>query len=264
MPLDAETRHYLYIWIRRFIFWAVFGYAVPEAAWWLGAPGAVYGLMLNVAGLVLALLAIIFLLQNRAPIARWIAGPPANASGWGRIRRSFAEIWPVLAVLYICGIYLIHALRIEGGFLYVARATTLSLVVIVGAQLLVRSIRELSRRGFAITPQLKAQFPALEQRANRYLPILTGLASGAVYLLAALTVLQAWNIRAFAWIESGFRPTGHRKPAVDRHRTGRRHRRSGDGRRRDRAHLEGDRRERPAAPDPGSHIAAAASHGNPA
>jgi moderate conductance mechanosensitive channel len=137
VPLDAETRNYLYIWIRRFVFWAVFGYAVPEAAWWLGAPGAVYGLMLNVAGLVLALLTIIFLLQNRAPIARWIAGAQVAASGWGRIRRSLAEIWPILAVLYVCGIYLIYALRIEGGFLYVARATTLSLVVIVGAQLLV-------------------------------------------------------------------------------------------------------------------------------
>ena len=210
VPLDAETRHYLYIWIRRFVFWAVFGYAVPEAAWWLGASGAVYALMLNVAGLVLALLAIVFLLQNRAPIAQWIAGTPAAASGWGRIRRTLAEIWPVLAVLYVCGIYLIYALRIQGGFLYVTRATTLSLVVIVAAQLLVRSIRELSRRGFAISPQLKAHFPTLEQRANRYLPILTGLASGVVYLLAALTVLQAWNIRAFAWIESdvGRRLTG--------------------------------------------------------
>src|SRR5262249_52461488 len=134
VPLDTETRNYLYIWIRRFIFWAVFGHAVPKAAWWLGAPGAVYALMLNVAGVVVALLAIVFLLQNREPIARWIAGAPTTASGWGRVRRSLAEIWPVVAILYVCGMYLIYALRIEGGFLYVARATTLSLVVIAGAQ----------------------------------------------------------------------------------------------------------------------------------
>jgi small-conductance mechanosensitive channel len=200
--LDAETRNYLYIWTRRFVFWAVFGYAVPEAAWWLGAPGAVYALMLNVAGLVLALLAIIFLLQNRAPIARWIAGAPATASGWGRVRRSLAEIWPVVAILYICGIYLIYALRIQGGFLYVARATTLTLVVIVCAQLLVRSILEASRHGFAIAPELRTQFPTLEQRANRYIPILTGLTGAVVYFIAALTVLQAWNIGAFAWLGS--------------------------------------------------------------
>jgi hypothetical protein len=54
VPLDGETRNYLYIWVRRFILWAVFGYAVPEAAWWLGVPGAIYALMLNAVGLVLS------------------------------------------------------------------------------------------------------------------------------------------------------------------------------------------------------------------
>ena len=63
LPIAAETRNYLYIWVRRFTFWAIYGYAVPEAAWWLGIPGALYTLMLNLVGLVLALLAIIFLLQ---------------------------------------------------------------------------------------------------------------------------------------------------------------------------------------------------------
>jgi len=201
LALDAETRNYVYIWIRRFVLWAVLGYAVPEAAWWLGAPGAIYALMLNVVGLVIALLAIIFVLQNRALIAKWIAGT-STISGWGRIRRSLAEIWPVLAVIYISGIYLIYALRIHGGFAYVARATTLSLIVIVAAQVFARFIRELSRRGFAISPELNAQFPTLEQRANRYIPILTGLTAAIVYLLAALTVLQAWSVAAFAWLGS--------------------------------------------------------------
>jgi len=201
VPLDAETRNYLYIWIRRFVIWAVFGYAVPDAAWWLGVPGAIYGLMLNAVGLVIALLAIIFVLQNRAAIAKWIAGAP-TPSGWGRIRRSLAEIWPVLAVIYISGIYLIYALRIHGGFAYVARATTLSLIVIVAAQVFIRFVRELSRRGFAISPELKVRFPTLEQRANRYIPILTGLAGILVYLLAALTVLQAWSVGAFGWLDT--------------------------------------------------------------
>jgi moderate conductance mechanosensitive channel len=200
VPLDAETRHYLYIWTRRFVLWAILGYAVPEAAWWLGVPGAIYALMLNSVGLVLALLTVIFVLQNRAQIAKWIAGPPGTASGWGRIRRSLAEIWPVLAIIYISGIYLIYALRIQGGFAYVARATTLSLIVIVAAQVVVRFIREMSRRGFAISAELKAQFPTLEQRANRYIPVLSGLMGVVIYLLATLTVLQAWSVGAFGWL----------------------------------------------------------------
>ncbi len=202
LPIDAETRNYLYIWAKRFTFWGIYGYAVPEAAWWLGIPGALYTLLLKLAGLVLALLAVVFLLQNRRAIAGWIAGDGISASGWSRVRRTLSEVWPLLAIFYIIGVYAIYALHIEGGFVYVLRATVLSVVVIVAARVMVHSIRSLSRRGFAVSPQLKAQFPTLEQRANRYIPVLTGLTGAVVFLVAGLTVLQAWDVRAFAWLDS--------------------------------------------------------------
>jgi small conductance mechanosensitive channel len=204
VPIDLETRNYLYIWIRRFTFWAIFGYAVPEAAWWLGIPGALYALLLKTVGLVLAVLAIIFLLQNRSNVAAWIAGEPVAGSGWSRVRRTLAETWHLLAILYIIGAYLIYALHMEGGFTYVLRATLLSLMLIVAARLLVSFVQRVARRGFAIKLELKAQFPTLEQRANRYIPILTGLVSVVIHLLALLTILQAWNVSAFAWFGTDF------------------------------------------------------------
>ena len=108
----------------------------------------------------------------------------------------------MLAIFYIGGLYAIYAVHIEGGFVYVARATALSVLVIVAARVLAHSIRGLSRRGFAISPQLQAQFPTLEQRANRYVPILTGLASTVLYVVAGLSVLQAWEVSAFAWLDT--------------------------------------------------------------
>ncbi len=30
VPIDAETRNYLYIWVKRFTFWGIYGYAVPR------------------------------------------------------------------------------------------------------------------------------------------------------------------------------------------------------------------------------------------
>jgi small conductance mechanosensitive channel len=141
----------------------------------------------------------------------WIAGEPAAASGWSRIRRTLGETWHLLAILYVIGAYLIYALHIESGFSYVLRATLLSLILIVAARLLVSFVQRLSRRGFAIKPELKAQFPTLEQRANRYIPILTGLVSTVIYFLALLAILQAWNVAAFAWFgtDLGWRMTGH-------------------------------------------------------
>jgi small conductance mechanosensitive channel len=211
LPIAPETRNYVYIWVRRFTFWGIFGYALPEAAWWLGIPGALYALLLKTVGLVLAVLAIIFILQNRMTVAAWIAGEPkAASSGWSRVRRTLGETWHLLAILYITGAYLIYALHMEGGFTYVLRATLLSLILIIAARLLVSLVQRWSRRGFAIKPELKAQFPTLEQRANRYVPILMGLVSVVIYFLALLAVLQAWNIAAFAWFGSdlGRRMTG--------------------------------------------------------
>jgi small-conductance mechanosensitive channel len=209
LSLDEERRHSLYIWTKRFAGWAVYGYAVPAAAWWLGVPGALYALMLKAVALVLAILAVVFALQNRAAVAGWIAGPagpgvplPAepeagpSAAGWRRMRKSLGEIWHVLVVFYIAGIFAIYALHIDGGFSYVLRATALSLLVILAARLLVRRI---SRHSLAVMPDLRARFPTLGQRANRYSSLLIGLAAVLVYLFAALAVLAAWDVPSFAW-----------------------------------------------------------------
>src|SRR5260221_9563144 len=85
-----------------------------------------------------------------------------------------------------------------------------NLVAIIGARLLVRFAERASERGFAIAPDLTTRFPTLEQRANRYLPVLTGLVRGIVYLVALLVVLQAWDIGSFAWFatELGRKATG--------------------------------------------------------
>ena len=82
--------------------------------------------------------------------------------------------------------------------------------MIVGAPLLVRLAERASERGFAIAPDLKVRFPTLEQRANRYLPILSGLIRVVVYVAALLILLQAWDIGSFAWFgtELGRRMTG--------------------------------------------------------
>jgi len=204
IPASEETRNYLLIWVRRFTGWGIFGYALAAATWWLGVPGGIYALLLKISALVLAILGVVFILQNRAVIAGWIAGSDtAESAGLSRVRRRLAEIWHILAIVYVGAIYLAYALRVEGGSGFILRATLVSLVVIVGARLLVRFIEQLSAQGFAVAPDLQARFPELEKRTNRYLPILTGLSAVGIYALAFLLVLQAWDVRSFAWFETG-------------------------------------------------------------
>jgi small-conductance mechanosensitive channel len=215
--LGEESRSYLYLWIKRFVYWLVYGYAMTGSTWWLGVPGSIYSLLLRAVGLVLAILAVIFVLQNRVPVGDWLRGRQSpdravsdNASGWLILRRRFADIWHVLAIAYIVGIYLVYALRVEGGFVFVLRATLISVAVLLTARIVVGLTRRASRRGFAIGDDLKSKFPTLEARANRYLPILTVLAATLIYAFSFLAVLQAWNISAFSWFgtDLGRRLTG--------------------------------------------------------
>src|SRR5438045_2889674 len=204
IPASEETLNYLLIWVRRFASWGIFGYALAAATWWLGVPGGIYALLLKISALVLAIFSIVFILQNRAVVAGWIEGSDTTESdGLSRMRRRLAEIWHIPAIVYVGAIYLAYALRVEGGSGFILRATLVSLVVIVGARLLVRFIEQLSAQGFAVAPDLKARFPELEKRTNRYLPILTGLSAIGIYTLAFLLVLQAWDVRSFAWFETG-------------------------------------------------------------
>ena len=204
-----ETRTYLYIWTRRFVAWTIYGYAVAEAAWWLGVPGGIYTTLLKSAGLVLAVLAIIFVLQNRQSLGGVIrgrrAGPEeaASRSGWQVLRHRLADTWHVLAIVYIIGIYAVYALQIPGGFTFLLRATLVSIVLVLGAGILVRIVSSLADRGFAIHPDLQKRFPTLETRANRYVPVLSAVASAVIYLFAGLALLQAWGADILGWFASG-------------------------------------------------------------
>ena len=209
--IGEETRNYLYIWARRFVNWSIYGYALAAAAWWLGVPGAIYVLLLRGTLLVLGILSVVFVLQNRTAVAEVLRGKPsaagapgaaAESHGWRLFRQRLADTWHILAIVYMAGIFGNYFLRIDAGFVFVFRVTVLSLVILVAAAVIVRGVRRLSQRGFAIGEDLKLRFPTLELRANRYLPGLTIAASLVVYFFAALALLQAWGIDAFAWFDT--------------------------------------------------------------
>jgi len=205
-PLGEETCNYLYIWIRRFANFGLYGFAIAGCSWWLHAPGAIYAILLRIVILVLGILAIIFVLQNKTTVATWMRGSGEPVSGRGRgwrlLRQRLAAVWHILAIIVVVGTFGVSVLHIEGGFLVLLRATLLSVVVVLAGGLAVQFINRASEHGFAIKPELKARFPTLESRTNRYIPILTTLASVAIYAVAALALRQAWGIDAFGWVQT--------------------------------------------------------------
>ncbi|WP_252181239.1 mechanosensitive ion channel domain-containing protein [Azospirillum sp. B4] len=235
-PVGDETAHYIYIWVRRIALTAVYGYFVAQVAYQLGLPFRPYMALLKVVGLIVGVMLVILVLQNRQNVADWMRGrapatpedlpedgaleaqlaaeisgdsplvmvPPPNPSAWGLVRRRLAEIWHILAIVYLIAIYGIWALEVKGGFGFVSRATLVSVVTLIVARLAMEGIDRLIQRGFAIPDDLKRQYPLLESRANRYLPILHRGTKVVVWVVALLTLLQAWGMDSFGWLSTPF------------------------------------------------------------
>jgi small conductance mechanosensitive channel len=215
--MSDESANYAYIWVSRLTAVSVYGYFFAEAALLLGLPSSAYALLLRAIGLFVCGMVIVVILQNRAMVADWLRGraveagsaavePPGEpkTSGIGNLRQRLADVWHVLAMVYVVATYGIWALDVPGGFEFLLRGTVLTAVVLGLLRLLLGLVQRGVARGFALSGELKARYPRLEGRANRYLPVFERLIRAVLYLLAALWLLEIWGVDSFGWMASDF------------------------------------------------------------
>lgn len=195
--ISGESAEYIIAWTGRLMTIAVYGYFAAKVALLLGLPLSAYMVLLRLLGLVLAGLAIVLILQNRHSVAGWIRGHAEQPS---RIRARLADIWHILAIVYVVGFYFVWALAIPGGFQFLLRATLLTIGLIVGAQLLLFGLGFLLRKAFALSAETMEDHPGLEERANRYLPAVRRLAKAFVFIGVAFAILEVWGFGTLTWL----------------------------------------------------------------
>jgi small-conductance mechanosensitive channel len=195
-----ETANYIFLWTRRLAYIVVYGYFLAQAALPMGIPPASHAILVKLLGLLLVLLLVMLVLQNRKEVAGYIRGGADDA--FGQLRRGFSGIWHILLIIYLVAVYGVWALELPGGFAFVLRATVLSIVVLAAARGILELARRGVRRGFALSDEQKARFPLLEARANRYLPVLQTTIRVLIYGIAVLTLLDVWGVDVFGWLSS--------------------------------------------------------------
>ena len=206
-----ETAAYVTVWVRRIVVVAIAGYAVAEAGLLFGLPWSAYDAILRLSLLVVTLLMVIVILQNRTQVADALrAAPLAEDEVPDRARRLFrglrdrlADVWHLLAILWLFALWGVWALEVRDGFARLMRVTAMTVAILAAAKLADVLLRRAILRGFRITPELAQRYPGLEARANRYLPVLKALGSGIIAALALLFLLEAWGLDAFAWFGRG-------------------------------------------------------------
>jgi small-conductance mechanosensitive channel len=207
LPMSAETAGYWFVWLRRLVGLAVYGSAFAAVALLVGLPLPAYDILLKALGFILAALLVVLIFQNRAAVAQWLRGNCDAAkrrtpAGLRVLRARVADVWHILASLYVIGFYGVWAAQIPGGFDFIARASAISVLVVLAVRMLVGAGDGLLKRYFSIGAELKQRFPGLEARADRYLPILMTVLHVTLYAIAAFTLAQAWGLGAFDWLRT--------------------------------------------------------------
>lgn len=230
-----ETAQYLLIWIRRVTIVGVYGYFAGEAMRVLGLPATPHAAWLKLVGLLVTSMLIVLILQNRGTVAQALRGRPEPGPGdrddalrallageatgneqapppsLSQVRRQaalslarqrLADVWHILAILYLGAVYLIWALEIAGGFDFVLRATLVTGAILVVSRLLSEALDQLVDRGLKVPDDVRIAYPGLEERANRYLPFLRRVAQVVLGLFTLLLLLQAWGADALSWLGS--------------------------------------------------------------
>jgi small conductance mechanosensitive channel len=204
--LNDETAAYLYIWTRRLAVIVIYGYFLAEVVMILGADIGVKAFILKLVGLITVAMLIVLVLQNRKIMSDWLRGRAAadeavgQPGAFGVFRRRLADVWHVLVSLYLVAFYVVWVLNI--GFVFLLRATVLTIVVLLLARLLIIASTQVVERAFRVGHDLTLRFPGLEARANRYLPALGRVLRLLIYVVAGLLILQAWGVESLAWLTS--------------------------------------------------------------
>jgi small-conductance mechanosensitive channel len=214
LRIGDETAGYLYIWSKRLIRLTVFGYLTVVTASVLELPYGGLTALTYLVGLVVAAMLVVLILQNRHPVADWLRGRRHGAAhgvagedaavtrAVSTARRRFADVWHLVAIAYVGATFAIWALGINGGFAFILRATVLTVLALVLARLVSHYGPRLIHRAFSIGPELKGRYPGLEQRANRYLPVLDNALKIIVTIATILVLLEVWQLGGIAWMET--------------------------------------------------------------
>ncbi|TVP93712.1 MAG: hypothetical protein EA347_00040, partial [Thioalkalivibrio sp.] len=155
IPSSDETAHYIMIWVRRLASTAVYGFFGLQAALLLGLGAATYTTLMHLLGLAITLMALILVMQNRHPVADFLRGRETEDESRGRatlslFRRRLAQSWHLLAGAYLILLFAVWALDWRLGFLFVLRATVLTIAAVVVARLALHLVDRLFARWLSI------------------------------------------------------------------------------------------------------------------
>ena len=213
-PMSDETAAYWYFWSSRLV--SLLGYGTLLIVPIINAAiSFAIGRSVTVLIVVTALLiAILIVLQNRAPIARALRARHERMPEdlVGRIEAFFAGFWHWLAIAYLVALFLVWTIRPEDALPFMLMATLNSVIAVVVGVVVMALISRAITGGMRLPEDVRETLPLLEERLNAFVPTILKVLRLLVFLVVLLAIAQAWQVMDFmGWLatEVGRDVTGH-------------------------------------------------------
>jgi small conductance mechanosensitive channel len=205
--MSGDNARFVHRWLSIVAAILAFGWFGISAARVLGLPNVASLAAFKVVALIAVVISIGLVIRKRRDVADWIRDGNDRASEasqdlLGSIRRNLADVWHVLAIAYLAGIFVIWALDLDGGFAFVLRGTVASVLVVGLGRLAVVALRRAAARGIALSNETRGRFPHLQTRANHYIPLLHGAGALLIWGVALLALADVWGLDISGWFDS--------------------------------------------------------------
>ena len=190
VPLESVTAAYLYLWVMRLALIGTVGYVASRTAIPLGASVGGAQAVQILAAIVFAGMSFVLVMQTRDTVGAAIRGEAGGA-----VRRRLADIWHVLAIVYVLLVFGVFVSGTQDGFIYIVRGTGITVGATIAAVIASMLFDRLLRRIFALDPELDQRFPGLRARSNLYRPVLKRGIDVLLFVAVLLAVLAGWDLQ---------------------------------------------------------------------
>ncbi len=194
IPLASRTTAYLYVWIMRIATVGVLGFIISKMAAHPQNFDRRLAVDIVFAAIISGMVSIV-ILQSKEQFSSFIRG-----LGFGGIRNRIADIWHVLALIYVFVVFCVFSSGAQNGFIYLITATLITIFAVLGGLLLSFLFGRAIERIFRIEPSINEKFPGLKDRSNLYRPVMRRIVDVFIGICVLLICLSGWQINLYETI----------------------------------------------------------------
>jgi len=198
LPLGDENANYAWVWALRFIHYTAFYTLLTRILVLVEIPDPAYAFIRTLLLLVFPLMISVFIMQIsqeiRVKYEKSRKGGSNVEEGSQKWTNVVIRYWAALAIAYAWAVFLFLIVQYERGFHYLFKATLGTAITLVALLPALGTLGWMFKKFFLINEKVKARFPGLEEKTNRYILILRKAFRWILIIVALGVIAQVWGI----------------------------------------------------------------------